>query len=1153
MTDTLPASGTPTFLFTDIEGSTARWESQREAMAAALARHDKLLRSTIETRGGHVFKTVGDAFYAAFADPAGALAAAIDVQRALGAEAWSAFGPDFADLRVRCALHHGKAEARGGDYFGPALNRTARLLSAGHGGQVLLSLAAQQVVRDYLPPGVRLRDWGEHRLKDLRHSEHLFQLLAPDLPDVTTTPVTAKVLSPKDRILVDAEAAARPLPEAMAALLAAVRGEGEVRLTPEQAAEIARHRPADETEYRLGRIAAWSQPRYRLDCRFVDLTLLVDQGEESAAGRWAARTERYESLEALLAAVAEPAVVLLGPPGSGKSTLLRHYELGCAIQEVAGAGDELTFFVQLNSYKAEQPGGSLPSPGDWLAARWRALYPALPPLAELLARGRMTLLLDALNEMPAVDERAFRTQVAGWRDWLLALVTEHPGNRVVFSCRTLDYSAPLSTPALRVPQVQIEALSDEQIEAFLAAYSPVRGADVWQALSGRPERETLRSPYFLALLVEQVEATGELPTDRAGLFTGFVRQALKREVERGGPLFHPDGLLTSRDVRKVVQWSWGSPYELPERGELVPKLGELAHGMQAARGDGAASQVRIGYDEALDLLGSERDEDIVRAGTALSVLEEDPAADEVLYRHQLLQEYFAGRKLARAPEPERVRAAWRAEAIRPGLRELLETLPPAEELPALPQTGWEETTLLAVAMAVKPAAYVRALRETNLALAGRAAGQPAVRSRLDEALLDELRWALVARSRNAEADLRARIAAGLALGPLGDPRFERRIGPHGAYLLPPMVDIPAGVYSIGDDDPIEEFGQVWTDHIPRHEVAIAAFRIGRFPVTNAEWACFLAAGGYEDERWWETADALAWQRGEATAAGIHANVGWQLTQFRAMPEVLDGLYTSGQWSEEIYERYRRRLAMSEAELEAHLVEMYPGGRLREPAFWRDERSDNPSQPVVGICWYEARAYCAWLAAQTGTLYRLPSEVEHEAAQRGKAARRWAFGDEWDAPAANTVETRLKRTSPVGVFVEGDTPEGASDLCGNVLEWTVSLWGRSFDQAAYRYPYDAADGREDETAGPDVLRVARGGTWHYTSNLALAARRDLNTPDDRSYNLGFRLAAPHASRQPAGIAVRREPRGRGRERWRAQAPAGGPRAFRANTEEARAFW
>jgi predicted ATPase/class 3 adenylate cyclase len=170
--------GTITFLFTDIEGSTQKWERFPQMMAGALARHDAILRSAFESRGGHIFKTVGDAFCVAFGTAQAAVGAAIDAQRALRAEAWS----DLGELRVRMALHTGAAEYRDGDYFGQPLNRVARILGAAHGGQVLLSLATEELVRDHLPDGVRLRTLGEHRLRDLARSEHLFQLVAHDLP-----------------------------------------------------------------------------------------------------------------------------------------------------------------------------------------------------------------------------------------------------------------------------------------------------------------------------------------------------------------------------------------------------------------------------------------------------------------------------------------------------------------------------------------------------------------------------------------------------------------------------------------------------------------------------------------------------------------------------------------------------------------------------------------------------------------------------------------------------------------------------------------------------------------------------------------------------------------------------------------------------------
>src|SRR5262249_10339061 len=148
-----------------IEGSTQRWERDREAMAHALERHDALMRESIESHGGYVFKVVGDSFYAAFATAPDAVAAALRAQRALAAADFSS----VEGLRVRMALHTGDAEHRGDDYFGPTVNRVARLLAIGHGGQVLLSDAAAALVTLSLSKGeeIELRDLGLHGLKDL--------------------------------------------------------------------------------------------------------------------------------------------------------------------------------------------------------------------------------------------------------------------------------------------------------------------------------------------------------------------------------------------------------------------------------------------------------------------------------------------------------------------------------------------------------------------------------------------------------------------------------------------------------------------------------------------------------------------------------------------------------------------------------------------------------------------------------------------------------------------------------------------------------------------------------------------------------------------------------------------------------------------------
>jgi predicted ATPase/class 3 adenylate cyclase len=171
-------SGTVTFLFTDIQGSTRLWEEHPEVMRLALARHDALMRSAIEQHNGHVFKTIGDAFCAAFATAPDALHAAFDAQLAIASEPW----PENVTIIVRMALHTGAAEVRDNDYFGQPLNRAARLLSAGHGGQVLLSLPTKELTRDALPPAASLQTMGEHRLRDLNRPETVYQLLHPDLP-----------------------------------------------------------------------------------------------------------------------------------------------------------------------------------------------------------------------------------------------------------------------------------------------------------------------------------------------------------------------------------------------------------------------------------------------------------------------------------------------------------------------------------------------------------------------------------------------------------------------------------------------------------------------------------------------------------------------------------------------------------------------------------------------------------------------------------------------------------------------------------------------------------------------------------------------------------------------------------------------------------
>jgi class 3 adenylate cyclase len=185
-------SGTVTLLFTDVEGSTRLWDAERDAMAAALRRHDELLRDAIEQAGGYVFKTVGDAFCAAFSAARSGLDAALAAQQKLAAEAW----PTSRPIVVRMALHAGVCEERDGDYFGPAVNRVARLLAVAGGGQVLVSGVTAELLSEELPDGVGLRELGTHQLKDLTRPERIYQVEAAFLVARTAVPAAKQPGAP---------------------------------------------------------------------------------------------------------------------------------------------------------------------------------------------------------------------------------------------------------------------------------------------------------------------------------------------------------------------------------------------------------------------------------------------------------------------------------------------------------------------------------------------------------------------------------------------------------------------------------------------------------------------------------------------------------------------------------------------------------------------------------------------------------------------------------------------------------------------------------------------------------------------------------------------------------------------------------------------
>ncbi len=277
------------------------------------------------------------------------------------------------------------------------------------------------------------------------------------------------------------------------------------------------------------------------------------------------------------------------------------------------------------------------------------------------------------------------------------------------------------------------------------------------------------------------------------------------------------------------------------------------------------------------------------------------------------------------------------------------------------------------------------------------------------------------------------------------------------------VTIPAGEFIMGSDkagphsDP-----DAYDDEEPRHGVTLPAFRISRYPITVAQFRPFVGGDGYTNPGYW-TADGRKWKADR-----------------------------------------------------------------RAPAVWNDPQWNLDNHPVIGVSWYEAHAYCQWLTAQGRAglwqpptdapkeyVVRLPTEAEWEKAARGKKGRRYPWGATFDSNRCNAAPSEINRTSAAGIFPlpDGPWPDNPLDMSGNVWEWTLSLWGSDYKAADFLYPYVAGDGREDETAGPDVLRVVRGGSWYYNQRDARCASRLRYHPDLRDDDLGFRVVlAPPTSGQ-----------------------------------------
>ncbi len=542
---------------------------------------------------------------------------------------------------------------------------------------------------------------------------------------------------------------------------------------------------------------------------------------------------------------------------------------------------------------------------------------------------------------------------------------------------------------------------------------------------------------------------GELPDSRVLLYEETVDLLLQRwertnkpDLDRSRAL--QDWLSQARcqlsDLKRVLS---RLAYQAHKRGgELAPQEGDA----RAISADIAEVELKLELARlhpCEELVWVQRGLELIKERAGLLV-ESQPGVDHI--PHRTFQEYLAARFLGSQADYAKQaltlaqQSSYWWEALRLSAARLVQV-----------EVGYQALGLVAALSPTTEPSVSDANAWRQIWLAGdllKSTLSYAQNEPLGQQLIDRTRASLVRLLELGVLSARERCEAGFVLGALGDPRLGMEREDRWVWIAP-------GKFTMGSND--------YEITKPPHQVTLTqGFWIGRYPVTNVEYQTFIVARGYHDRRWWSV--------------------------------------EGGEWREQ--------------------------QKVEAPLQWNDERFNAPNQPVVGVSCYEAEAYCRWLTShlndtghlleagqpneasrvprEPATVFRLPTEAEWEYVARGQEGRKYPWGSTPgpDEERANLMG-KVGMASPVGVYPLGETPEGVSDLAGNVWEW-VSDW---YDDKYYR-----SSPLKDPT-GPSsrYSRVVRGGSWDFIAGYLRAAFRYRCLPGYRGGNVGFRVVRASPAR------------------------------------------